>query len=78
MCNYFVNGKCKKADHCNLIHDDAFKEILLNKKSDEAKREIIKKENKSLLSKLLSKEKHQESMIILQCLHYIYENNFFL
>lgn len=78
LCNYYVNGKCKKADHCNLIHDDEFKELLLNKKTEETKRETIKKENKSLLAKLLAKEKRHENLIILQCLHYIYEKNFFL
>lgn len=76
LCNYFVNGTCKKGEKCNLVHDESYKDMIITKKIDDNKREIIEKEKKSLLSKLLSKDKHKENIILLQCLNYIYQNNY--
>jgi len=70
-CRHFVGGKCFKGKKCNYTHsEEARKDFQVS-----ANVETSIKQN-SLLKKLLAKDIHIETQILLQAIKYIVENNF--
>lgn len=70
-CKYFAMGKCNKGDQCNFSHEKP------EQKPKQPKPAPTFKKRPNLLYKLLEKEILQEKSVILQCLRYIVDNDFF-
>jgi len=70
VCKYFLRGHCKFGNKCTFSHN---KELLNRQKK---KNPVIKKA--TLLEKLLEQDILTEQSVILQCLRYIVQKNFFV
>ncbi|KAI9254687.1 hypothetical protein EDC94DRAFT_618124 [Helicostylum pulchrum] len=70
-CKYFMSGKCSKGDQCDFSHQKP------EPKPKQPKPAPTFKKRPNLLFKLLEKEIKQENNVILQCLRYIVDNDYF-
>ncbi|CAO3629723.1 unnamed protein product [Mucor fragilis] len=70
-CKYFMIGKCKRGDACGFSHEKP------EARPKQPKNAPVVKKRPNLLFKLLEKDIMQEKSVILQCLRYIADNNFF-
>ncbi|KAI8083511.1 hypothetical protein BDF21DRAFT_416092 [Thamnidium elegans] len=70
-CKYFMSGKCSKGDQCDFSHQRP------ESKPKQPKAAPTFKKRPNLLFKLLEKEIKQEKNVILQCLRYIIDNDYF-
>lgn len=68
LCMFFKKGFCKYGDQCAFSHEIP---------KPKPKGPPPKKKNRNLLYKLLEKEIRQESSVILQCIRYIVDNDYF-
>jgi hypothetical protein len=76
LCKFFVNGRCLKGERCTFLHDPRLqKRPRRGGGSYSFSSFPLSKE--SLLEKLLRSEMAHEHHVILQCLKYIVQNNFF-
>eukprot|EP00658_Telonema_sp_P-2_P024105 TRINITY_DN19670_c0_g1_i2.p1 TRINITY_DN19670_c0_g1~~TRINITY_DN19670_c0_g1_i2.p1 ORF type:complete len:252 (+),score=36.86 TRINITY_DN19670_c0_g1_i2:51-806(+) len=68
-CNNFAKGKCKHGERCRYSHDP--------NDAGQQPQKMQKKVKPSLLTKLLSSEIENEKTLVLQCLRYIVDLDFF-
>ncbi|SAM08915.1 hypothetical protein [Absidia glauca] len=73
LCRYFMRGKCKREDECHFSHE---KPKQTPQKGKPLPVDAFRK-RPHLLKMLLAKEIRQEQNVILQCLRYIKDNDFF-
>lgn len=73
-CSYFVKGKCRRGSRCMFSHSMP---LTSTSESPSTSQPLSAHPPASLYRKLVDNEIHQEENLILQCIRYIVQENFF-